>query len=156
MARKQIEASEKRFSNILEQSLMAIQIFKGREMRIAFMNEPMIVMYGKGRDIIGKTLLEVLPEMKDQPFPQLLDDVYTTGVPYYGYEMPGTLVRNGKAEQAYFNFVYQPYTEVDNSITGITVIGTEVTEQVMARKQIEESEKRINNILSQSIMLSVF
>lgn len=142
VARKLMEASEKRFSNILEQSIMAVQIFKGREMRIVFMNEPMIVLYGKGPDVIGKTLLEVLPEMKDQPFPQLLDDVYTTGVPYYGYEMPGTIVRDGKPVQTYFNFVYQPYREVDNSITGITVIATEVGLQVIARKQIEESEKQ--------------
>ncbi len=141
-ARKQIEASEKRFSNILEQSLMAVSIFKGREMRISFMNEPMIVMFGKGRDVIGKPLIEVLPEIEGQPFPQLLDDVYTTGVPHYGYEMPGTLVRNGKAEETYFNFVYQPYREVDNSITGIVVIGTEVGVQVIAKKQIEESENR--------------
>jgi PAS domain S-box-containing protein len=146
VARKQLEASEKRFSNILEQSIMAISIFKGREMRIAFMNEPMIVMYGKGRDVIGKTLLEVLPEMKDQPFPKLLDDVYTTGVPYYGYEMPGTLVRNGRAEKTYFNFVYQPYREVDNSITGITVIGTEVGVQVHAKKQIEASEAKFRTL----------
>ncbi|CAN5777416.1 hypothetical protein BH10BAC2_BH10BAC2_40220 [soil metagenome] len=142
VARKQIEASEKRFSNILEQSLMAVSIFKGPEMRIAFANEPMIVMLGKGKDIIGKPLIEVLPELEGQSFPKLLDDVYASGVPYYGYEMPGTLVRNGKAEETYFNFVYQPYREVDNSITGITVIGTEVGVQVLAKKQIEESENR--------------
>ncbi len=142
LARKQFEASEKRFSNILEQTLMAFSIFKGREMRISFMNEPMIVLFGKGRDVIGKPLMEVLPELEGQLFPQLLDDVYSTGVPYYGYEMPGTLVRNGKAEQTYFNFVYQPYREIDNTITGITVIGTEVGPQVIARKQVEESEKQ--------------
>jgi PAS domain S-box-containing protein len=139
MTRKNLEASEKRFSNILEQSLMAIQIFKGPEMRITFMNEPIIVLYGKGRDVIGKTLLEVLPEMKDQPFPKLLDDVYKTGVPYYGYEAPGIIVRNGKPVETYFNFVYQPYREVDNSITGITVIGNDVGPQVIAKKQILES-----------------
>jgi PAS domain S-box-containing protein len=142
LASKQVEASEQRFSNILEQSIMAVSIFKGREMRISFMNEPMIQMFGKGKDVIGKTLIEVLPEIKDQPFPKLLDDVYTTGVPYYGYEMPGTLVRNGKAEETYFNFVYQPYRELDNSITGITVIGTEVGVQVHAKKLIEESENQ--------------
>ncbi|MEO7522774.1 MAG: PAS domain-containing protein, partial [Ferruginibacter sp.] len=142
LAKKQLEASEKRFNNILEQSLMAISIFKGKEMRIAFMNEPMIVMFGKGRDIIGKPLLEVLPELEGQPFPKLLDDVYTSGVPHYGYEMPGTLVRNGRAEETYFNFVYQPYREADNSITGITVIGTEVGPQVVAKKIIEASENQ--------------
>ncbi|MEO5998191.1 MAG: PAS domain-containing protein, partial [Chitinophagaceae bacterium] len=142
IAKKRIEASEKRFSNILEKSIMGVSIFKGSEMRIAFANEPMIAILGKGKEIIGKALLEVLPELEGQPFPKLLDEVFTTGVPYYGYETKAILERNGKAEETYFNFVYQPYREADNSITGITVLVTEVGEQVNAKKQIEESENR--------------
>jgi two-component system CheB/CheR fusion protein len=154
VAHKKIEASEKRFSNILEQSIMGISIFKGREMRIAFANEPMMTILGKGKDIIDKALLEVLPELKDQPFPKLLDDVYKTGVPYYGHETKATIIRNGKEVETYFNFVYQPYREVDNTITGITVLATDVGDQVLAKKQIEVSEKRYRE-LSGSLEIKV-
>ena len=142
MARKLIEASEKRFSNILTQSLMSIGILKGRDMIVSFANEPLLATWGKGEKIIGKPLLEVMPEIEDQGFSQLLQQVYTTGVPYYGYEIKVNLIRNGKEEPVYYNFVYQPYTEVDNSVTGITILATEVTEQVLAKKQIEASEKQ--------------
>lgn len=140
-ARKQIEASEKRFSNILEQSIMAVGILKGTDMVVSFANEPLLATWGKEDDIIGKPLLEVLPELKDQGFPELLQEVYSTGVPYYGYEAKVNLILNGKEEIKYYNFVYQPYTEIDNSITGITILATEVTEQVLGKKQIEERNK---------------
>ncbi|NDP28882.1 MAG: response regulator, partial [Flavobacterium sp.] len=137
---KLIEASEKRFSNILSQSIMSVGILKGSEMVIAFANESMLNSWGKGRNVIGKPLLEVLPEIKDQGFPELLQEVYTTGVPYNAYETKAITIRHGKEEVVYYNFVYQPYTEVDDTISGITILATEVTEQVLAKKQIEESE----------------
>ncbi|MBC7555511.1 MAG: PAS domain-containing protein, partial [Chryseobacterium sp.] len=140
-ARAIIEASEKRFSNIFSQSLMAIAIFKGPEMLIEFANEPMIDVLGKGNGIINKPLLEAVPELIDQEFPKLLRDVYTTGVAFEGFETKATLVQNGKSVETYFNFLYQPYREVDNSITGITVLATNVGELVFAQKRIEESER---------------
>ncbi len=92
--------------------------------------------------MIGKPLLEVLPEIKDQPFPKMLDDVYTTGVPFTSPEIKAILVRNGKPEECYFNLIYQPYTEADNTITGVTILATEITEQVLARKLLLESGER--------------
>ncbi|MEJ7828967.1 MAG: PAS domain S-box protein, partial [Segetibacter sp.] len=141
-ARKQIEASEKRFSNILSQSLLAIAILKGTEMVIASANDAIIELWGKGKNVIGKPLLEVLPEIKDQPFPKILDDVYTTGVPFTSPEIKAILVRNGKPEECYFNLIYQPYTEADNTITGVTILATEITEQVLARKLLLGSGER--------------
>ncbi len=154
LSRKQIEVSEKRFSNILSQSIMAIGILKGADMIISFANEPLLTTWGKGEHIIGKPILEVMPEIRDQGFSQLLQKVYTTGVPYYGYETGVTLIRNGKKESVYYNFVYQPYTEIDNTITGVTIIASEVTEQVLAKKQIEENEKKFRE-LSKSLEGSV-
>lgn len=141
LAQKQIEASEKRFSNILSQSIMAIGILKGTDMIVSYANDPLIATWGKGEHIIGKPLSEVMPEVKEQGFLELLQQVYTTGKPYYGYEKKVNLIRNGNEETVYYNFVYQPYTEADNRITGITILATEVTEQVLGKKQIEDSDK---------------
>ena len=143
---KIIEASERRFSNILSQSLMAIAIFKGKNMIIGFANDPLLKIWGKGKEIIGKPLFEVMPELKDQQFPQELNDVYTTGVPFSANENRALLMRNGIPEERFFSMVYQPYTEVDNTITGVTVLGTEVTEYVRAKKQIEVSEEKFRSL----------
>ncbi len=139
-ARKQIEASEKRFSNILSQSLMAISIFKGTDMVVEFANEPMLNVLGKGNSVLNKPLLEGVPELIGQVFPKLLAEVYTTGIPYEGFETKANITHNGIVKEIYFNFVYQPYRDVDNSISGITVLATDVTVQVLAKKQLEKSE----------------
>ncbi len=140
-ARKQIEASEKRFSNILAQSLIAIAILKGPQMIVTSANQAIIAIWGKGNDVIGKSLLEILPEIKDQVFPSLLLNVYETGEHFVTNEIKCILHRNEKQEECYFNLVYQPYRDVDDTITGITILATEITEHVLAKKQIEENEE---------------
>jgi hypothetical protein len=74
---------------------------------------------GKGNDVIGKSLLEILPEIKDQVFPTLLQKVYETEN-ILTNEIKCILHRNEKEEECYFNLVYQPYRDVDDTITGIT------------------------------------
>ena len=59
---------------------------------------------------------------------------------FYGNELLAPLVRNGKLEQVYFNFVYQPYHEADKTISGVTIIAYEVTEQVLAKNALIESK----------------
>ena len=44
------------------------------------------------------------------------------------------VMRKGKMVDGYYNFVYQPYCEVDNTILGVNIIAIEVTEQVKAKK----------------------
>ena len=138
---KLIKASEKRFSNILSQSLMAIAILKSPEMIVNFANEAIIDIWGKGKNVIGKPLVEVLPEIKNQVFPQLLTDVYNTGVHFASNEIKCVINRNGQEEDCYFNLIYQPFRDVDDTITGVVVIATEVTEQVLAKNRVQENEE---------------
>ncbi len=145
---KIIEGSEKRFSSILSQSIMSIAILKGEDMIIAFVNEPLLKIWDKGSEIIGKPLFEVIPELKSQQFPELLNAVYTTGIPFSSNENRAVLMRNGIPEERFFSVIYQPYTDIDNKITGVTVIGTEVTNYVQAKKQIEENEKEQKKLAS--------
>jgi len=149
-ARKIIEESEKRYTNLLLQSIMAIAILKGPDMKVAFTNDKMLAYWGKGNAVIGKKFCDLFPELENQGFWAILDEVYTTGVPYYGYEAKAVLERNNKKETLYYNFVYEPYTEVDHTISGITMLATDVTENVLAKKQMEASEAFNRSILQSS------
>ena len=141
-AQKKIEASEKRFSMMFMQSPFAFAVFKGKDMVITLANDSLKEILGKGKDLENKPLLKVLPEITGGPLPELLNNVYTTGIPYYGYEMLVPIHRKGKLEDVYFNFVYQPYLEADETISGVACIAYEVTTEVSAQKRIEESEKQ--------------
>ncbi len=148
-ALKLVEDSEKRYNMMLMKSPFAFAILKGKEMVITLANDAVKEIWGKGKDLEGKPLLEILPEIKDSEFPALLDKVYTTGIPFTGEELVAPVFRNGKLEDVYFYFVYQPYLEADETISGVTIIAYEVTEQVIAKKKVEESEHEIREIKEQ-------
>jgi len=139
-ALKQIEDSEKRYNMMLMRSPFGFAIFKGKNMVITLANDSVKEMWGKGKDLEGKSLFDVIPELKDTEFPGLLDKVYTTGVPFYGEELLAPVFRNGKLEDVYFNFVYQPYLEADETISGVTVIAYEVTAKVIVKKALEAEQ----------------
>jgi PAS domain S-box-containing protein len=106
------------------------------------------------RAILGKPVREALPELEGTGIYEALDRVYSTGEPFVGHEFPVKLDRgDGKMEEAYFNFVYQPTRKNDEEIDGILVHGVEVTEHVLARKKIEESEKRFKLALQGSTQI---
>lgn len=139
LAKQKTEASEKQFRNVLLQSPSIFVILEGADMIITFVNEPLLTSWGRTAEIVGKPLLEALPEIKDQPFPGLLREVYNTGTVYNGKEEKAVIVRNGIPFDAYYNYVYQPIFETDGTISGITIMANDITEQVTARKKLERS-----------------
>jgi len=143
-ALKLIEDSNERYNLMLMQSPFSIAILKGKDMIIDLANDSIKHFWGKGDSVEGKPILEILPEIKDSVFPKLLDEVYLTGIPFEGYELLSPIMRKGKLEDGYFNFVYQPYLEADKSISGVTIIAYEVTdhhnvkEELIASKRVAE------------------
>ena len=139
---EKIRESEQRYHAMFMNSPFAFSIMKGKDMKVTLANDLMKEFWGKGKDVEGKTLLEVLPELNNQPFPAMIDGVYTSGKPVYANEMLAKLNRHGVIEEKYFNIVYEPHFETDEIISGVITIAHEVTQQVLHRKKIEESEQR--------------
>ncbi|MCY7327940.1 MAG: PAS domain-containing protein, partial [Saprospiraceae bacterium] len=81
-------------------------------------------------------------EAREQGLEALLDGVYRTGERFVASERPVNLPRNGSVQLTYINFVYEALREADGQISGIMAVASEVTEQVAARKKIEEAEER--------------
>jgi PAS domain S-box-containing protein len=134
--------------NLFMQAPIAIAILTGEEFVIELANEPIMEAWGKGFDIIGKPIVHVLPEIESQGFIDLMKKVVATEKPFHAYEMPATLLRNGKVEIVYFNFVYQPYyvKEKDAPI-GIIIFANDVSEQVHSKSKVEESAQRVRSLV---------
>jgi PAS domain S-box-containing protein len=122
-----------------------IGIVKGDEYIIELANKDLLEIWGRTTDAIGKPLLQAIPELKGQGFVELLDEVRRTGRSYYATEAPIRLVRNGKEEQLYMNFVYKAFYEdpADAIASSVIAIGYDVTEQVLARRKVEESRQEL-------------
>ncbi len=149
--RAEAELERARLRELFMQAPAGIGLLSGPELRWSFVNKEYIRFTGRTcvEDFLGKTIRESLPESQGQGFFELLDQVYRTGVPYIGIETKATLKRTdgGQAQDAYFNFVYQPLRNVEHCVEGILVHAVEVTEQVLARKKLEKSEERFRAIV---------
>jgi two-component system CheB/CheR fusion protein len=139
-ALKLIEGSNKRYSLMLMQSPFSFAILKGKDLTIALANDSIKEIWGKGSNIEGKPLTTVLPELKDSSIPKMLEEVYTTGIAKERSELLIPLTRNGQKKDVYFNFVYQPYLDTDETIIGVTIIAYEVTNNFNLKNELIEAK----------------
>lgn len=148
---------ERRFENIVKQAPVGITILRGKDMIVEMANETYLqIVDRKEEDLVGRSLYEILPEVRSSVEP-LLSKVFETGIPYNGFQFPVFLNRYGQRELTYFNFVYQALMDEDGSISGIVVVATEVTSLVNAKRFIEESERQFRNMVMQSpIAMTIF
>ncbi len=146
----EVKAGETRFQTMVEQSPMAIGLLRGRDMVIEIGNDKIFELWGKDSSVVGKPILEALPEIKGQVFIDLLHKVYDTGEPYFGNGVLAKLTNNGILEDKYFDFVYTPLRDKFNTISGVIVLATEVTAQVLAKKAVEASEAKFRALIEEA------
>ncbi len=139
-ALQKMEESNQRGYLMLMQSPFAFSVMKGNDLVVTLANDLMKDFWGKGKEVEGKTLIQILPELVDQPLLGMIHQVFTTGIPIYANEILARLKHGRELQDRYFNIVYQPCHEADNSISGVTTIAYEVTGMLLARKKVEESE----------------
>lgn len=145
-AKREIESSQENLRSMIMQAPMAMCILKGENFVVDIANDGVIELWGTTADIIGHPVFEWLPVLKGQGFEQMLEQVYRTGVRVTVSEMRAELPRNGRQEPIYLNFVYEPMIGNGGHVTGIMAVATEVTEQVIARQKIEQSEEQLRQI----------
>lgn len=146
-ALSQVEWEQKKLQSIFMQAPVAIGIYGGRKHVIELVNPRMSELLGHpAEDLLGRPLFEALPEVKGQGFEEILSEVYATGIPYEAREVPATLRHRGKLVPGFYNFVYQPLRTINQQVTGIIQICSEVTEQVLARQKVEEGERQLRLI----------
>ncbi|MGV3764588.1 MAG: PAS domain-containing sensor histidine kinase [Chitinophagaceae bacterium] len=142
--------SEVRFRSLVEEAPVATCLFVGPEMKIEVANEIMLKYWGKDRSVIGKPLLEGVPELRGQDFINILTEVYKSGVAYVARAAEAQLELDGKLGTYYFDFTYKPLRNEAGEVYAIMDMAVDVTEQVKARKQLEESELFSRSLISNS------
>ncbi|HEY7418731.1 MAG TPA: response regulator, partial [Ktedonobacteraceae bacterium] len=144
IARSRHEA-EQRLYDLFMQAPAAVVILRGPTFQVELANPIALKIWGRtSEDVLHKPFFEALSEVRGQGLEPLLEGVLTTGVPYYGDELKISLDRagNGILEDVYFMFVYTPLRSAIGTIEGVMVFAYEVTERVLARQRLEESEAR--------------
>ena len=145
---QKIRESEYKYRELIHSSNSLITILRGENMEIEIANDAIKKIWGKGNDVEGSPLFEILPEMIGQGMPEIFKEVYETGQPYFAQERPLIHVQNGQTKLGYFDFVYQPQTNIEGEIDGVAVIAHDVTKQGLLNKKIRESEKELRELVN--------
>lgn len=122
-------------NQILAQVPAAITTLRGPDHRFTFANAR-YQQLTEGRVQVGRTVAETLPEVAEQGFIELLDNVYGNNQTFEGKEIALLLALPGEPPvQHYLDFTYQPMPDVQGQTQGILVFAIDVTEQVRTRRQ---------------------
>ncbi|GAB3844308.1 hypothetical protein GCM10028822_01460 [Hymenobacter terrigena] len=143
----QAELERTRLQELLTQAPVAIGLFEGPELRITVANERIAALWGRPlAEVLGRPLLEAVPELRGQGFDELMTQVRLTQQPVTGTEAPAAMWRDGQMRTTYYNFVYQPLYDAAGDVRGVVDVAIEVTEQVLARRSVEEKEQQTNQL----------
>nr|WP_276583906.1 response regulator [Pseudomonas sp. RIT-PI-AD] len=145
---EQRTAERDRLRTLFQQAPGFICALRGPNHIFELTNDAYLKLVGH-RDLVGQSVREALPEVAGQGFFERLDEVYASGEPFVGRNVPILLQRRPDAplEKRYLHFVYQPVLEVDGSVAGIFVEGSDVSEQIEA----EEALLRLNETLEAKV-----
>ncbi|WP_025144919.1 ATP-binding protein [Pedobacter jeongneungensis] len=132
--------------DILMMSMDATAIYTGPELTIQLANDAMLKLWGKDRSIRGQRFEDALPEMKGQPFPELLKSVWRTGETYEARDTAATLEINGKLVTSYFDFVYRAIKDENENIICILHSAKDVSARIIAWEMVAQKEAREKEI----------
>jgi signal transduction histidine kinase/PAS domain-containing protein len=146
-AERELDVERARLQQVFRRAPSFIVAFRGPEMVYEFVNEAYYQLVGH-RDILGKPLLVAIPEIRDQGFDTILRRVLETGEPWVGRETPVLLQRTPDAplETRYLDMVFQPLVESDGTHSGVVAHGSDITEQVLARREVERARDRADRM----------
>ncbi|WP_425290734.1 PAS domain-containing protein [Spirosoma linguale] len=151
LARQQAEETQQLVLAFFEQSPVGIAMLSARDLTFLMANPFYGYLVGRTPDqLVGKPLLVAMPELAGQGFDDLLKQVVTTGMPYVAREVAVDIVRNNQLETIYVDLTYQPHREANKTISAILVVATDVTQQVLSRQKIKESENRFRTLIEEA------
>jgi PAS domain S-box-containing protein len=142
-ARKAVEARENQLRSIITNAPAAIGLFVGRDLVIELSNQAFIDIVGKGNEIVGKPLREVMPELENQAFLRILDEVYSSGKMFQSFGSQVDIVRQGVMTHNFYNFTYSPLFDESGEVYAILDIAIDVTNQVKSRQEIFEAQQQL-------------
>jgi two-component system, OmpR family, sensor histidine kinase VicK len=140
---QQLRESERRFQSLINNATVGVIVLSGGDMVVEIVNGA----YGNLIDrtvpeLIGRRLFDLIPEAADE-FQPIIREVLLSGRPNFLYEHPYRVYKEAKEIKGYLNLVHQPYRQLGGEITGVIILCQNVTEQVVARRNMETALEQV-------------
>ena len=143
-----LQAKEVQLAQMLQIMPSFSAVLAGPAFVFEMANQSYFDLVRRGPEIIGKTVLEALPEIADQVFPALLKEVYRTGKPFKGKAMLLQLSEGsgGDLVDIFVDFAYLPLIDADGQISGIFVHGVDRTVEVRATQALAQGARELRSV----------
>ncbi|MEN3975521.1 PAS domain-containing protein [Emcibacter sp. SYSU 3D8] len=143
LALRREAAAQERRRRLFENAPGFIAILNGPDHVYEFVNTAYRRLLG-GRELLGKTVREAVPELADQGFYDLLDRTYASGERYVAHHVPVRLrpSPSDPPETRFLDFIYEPIIDEGGAVTGIFVEGYDVTSVQAAQEGLRANERR--------------
>lgn len=144
------EADRDKLKEMFEEAPSPKCFLEGPELRYVIANKAYRQVVGQ-EDIIGKEITDVVPELKEQGYIDLLHEVYQTGEPYLGYGDPVQIdkEKEGSKQKYIFNLLFAPLFDEDGEVYGIFIEAMDFSEQIAYQQQLKESLKEKETLLAE-------
>jgi PAS domain S-box-containing protein len=149
LAQRQLREREEWLTSLFDRAPGFAAVLRGPDHVFDMVNEAYRQITGH-RPLIGKKLADALPEVVEQGFGALLDEVFSTGEPYIGRSVPVTVAQGpGRAAyEAYIDFMYQPLRDAAGRVEAIFVQGHDVTELHRAQEVLRSADRQKDQFLA--------
>ncbi|CAL4866266.1 Sensor histidine kinase RcsC [Asticcacaulis sp. MM231] len=125
-AERQARAERERQQAMLQQMPGFVAVVSGPDNVYEYVNDAYVRIAERHGEFIGQRFRDVFPELADQGYFELLDQVYTTGERRIASGMELRL--HGGDVIQYIDFVFEPIRNAHHDVTGIFMGGYEVTD----------------------------
>ena len=141
---RRLATERDRLAQLFEQAPTFMAMLSGPEHRFELANPSYLRLVGH-RAILGRTVAEAMPEAMEQGYGGLLDRVYETGEAYAATGARITMPPGpaGPAVDRYVDFVYEPLKDEQGQVTGVFVLGADVTDRTRAEVALRRSEAEL-------------
>jgi PAS domain S-box-containing protein len=116
----------------------AIAVFRGDEAVIELANAAAAAIWGRTHEhLVGRPLLDAMPELHEQGFDDLVRGVMRSGEPVNAKVAHLRVLEDGRLRDKYVNFVYAPLADADGRRDRVLAWGFDVTDLVAQRRVAE-------------------
>jgi PAS domain S-box-containing protein len=140
LSQQALQESDRFSRTIFYNSPVAKLVYTGPEMILREANEKMLAIFGRDASIIGKPIMEAIPELKQTQLLEKYQRVLATGEIHVEGAERIELIKRGESYWGYYDYTYKPLLDTTGKPYGVICTVIEVTEQVLARQKLEEAE----------------
>lgn len=141
-----MHAEHERLIRFFEHSSAFMAVLHGPQHIYEKANERYLTMIGR-RDILGRRVVDVLPELEGQGFFTRLDEVYYSGRSFIGKEVRVLLCNEtGEMQEKILDVVYEPLVSADGKVGRILVHGLDLTERKLMELELQRRAEELASL----------